>query len=143
LGHKNDLVPQISLADFGHYDFCFITISSSYKAQESFGTTIRNFNRLVHLTDRGRKRYPERLENLAAISLAFVAYSTRIDDRLRPGAGPVPFAAPAPESCKTRGRRCGHRSGEKPGGFPEAISQYQRITKIKPDNEGKKSGSGA
>jgi hypothetical protein len=38
----------------------------------------------------------------------------------------LPFAAPAPESCKTRGRRCGHRSGEKPGGFPEAISHPGR-----------------
>jgi hypothetical protein len=43
------------------------------RRKKAVGTTIRNFSRLFHSADRGGKRYPDRLEDLAAVSLAFAA----------------------------------------------------------------------
>jgi hypothetical protein len=45
------------------------------RRKKALGTTIQNFTRLFHGADRGVKRYPHHLEDLAAISLAFTGYS--------------------------------------------------------------------
>ena len=56
------------------------------RRKKALGTTVRNFNPLFHLTDRGGKRYPDRLEDLPAVSLAFAAdskqFAVLLDDDL-------------------------------------------------------------
>jgi hypothetical protein len=54
--------------------------------KKAVGTTVRNFRRLFHGADRGGKRCPDRLEDLAAVSLAFTAdskpFAALLDDDL-------------------------------------------------------------
>jgi hypothetical protein len=56
------------------------------RRKKTVGTTVRNFSRLFHGADRGGKRYPDRLEDLAAVSLAFTAdskpFAVLLDDDL-------------------------------------------------------------
>jgi GNAT superfamily N-acetyltransferase len=56
------------------------------RRKKAVGTTIRNFCRSFHRADRGGKRYPDRLEDLAAVSLTFTAdskpFAVLLDDDL-------------------------------------------------------------
>lgn len=57
------------------------------RSKKALGTTTRNFSRLFHGADRGGRRYPNRLEDLAAVSLTFTAdskpsFAVLLDDDL-------------------------------------------------------------
>lgn len=56
------------------------------RSKKALGTTTRNFSRLFHGADRGGKRYPDRLEDLVAVSLTFTAdskpFAVLLDDDL-------------------------------------------------------------
>jgi hypothetical protein len=79
-------LPTKSQTDFEHHDFYFLAISDSYETQEGSWHYHPEFYPLFHGADRGGKRYPDRLEDLAAVSLAFTAnskpFAVLLDDDL-------------------------------------------------------------
>ena len=98
------------------------------RRKKALGTTIRNFSPIIPQQRSWGEACPDRLEDLGAISLGFVASGEPFS---------IPFRALAQERYKTNSQGFGYFFSGVLDRFIKVISHFQGLTKIKVDNEGK------